>query len=81
MRFLEFVFVLAPDLHDPAHVHFVKCGEHGCAVLCLNQSAGNGLAQLAHLFLLLIPAEQFCCNIFARMTKSRAIHPVSIFVR
>ena len=58
MRFLEFVFVFGAELHDGAHVHFVKGGEHGRGILRFDQSPGDRLAQIAHLFLRLVAAEK-----------------------
>ena len=50
---LEQVLVLAPELHDGAHVHVVERGEHGCGVLRVLEAPGDGLAQSRHAHALL----------------------------
>ena len=44
----ERFFVRGAAVHDRAHVHFVKGGEHGGGLLCLDEAAGDGLAAARH---------------------------------
>ncbi len=47
------VLVLLAHLHDRPHVHLVKGGQHGCALLGINQSLGDARTQAGHRYALL----------------------------
>ena len=45
MLFLELFLVLAAQLENRGHVHFVKSGQHRCFILGRHQSLGHLSAQ------------------------------------
>ena len=45
---LEKILVLLAQIHDRLHVHLIEGGEHGCIVLRINETLGNGRTQACH---------------------------------
>mmetsp|Transcript_11497 Transcript_11497/g.14685 ORF Transcript_11497/g.14685 Transcript_11497/m.14685 type:complete len:249 (-) Transcript_11497:3659-4405(-) len=48
MLFKERILIGFAKLHNGAHVHIIKCGQHGRCVLGFFQAARDGLAQAGH---------------------------------
>ena len=69
MRFFKGFFVFRSQIHDGAHIHFVKSGKHGRAVFCFYQSAADGSAQVGHFLGILFAAEKLFSYSSSRIGK------------